>query len=327
MSTNAPPTVLLTNDDGPPDPKESPYILGLYLYLTRQLGWDVKVVIPSAQKSWIGKAYHIKETVTGRYYYPREDGQQVETSDSPRPFKDGELAEWILLDGTPATCTNIGLHNLFPGQIDLVISGPNLGRNTSTAFAMSSGTIGAALSGSLSGVRAIALSYGTVLHPTPSYLFEPAHRLSAQIISHLWSHWGRDGEGSRSGEVDIYNVNIPMIEQLIAPEGMKICWTTLWRNSYKRLFKPVDQEGLGNGPTSLDALVASPSSVLKLGFRFAPDIRGLVTPSLDDLPVGTDGWALHHGWASVTPLRASFAEPPQPVVDVNQEDKVWMLKL
>lgn len=26
---------------------------------------------------------------------------------------------------TPATCANIGLHNLYPGEIDFVISGPN----------------------------------------------------------------------------------------------------------------------------------------------------------------------------------------------------------
>jgi hypothetical protein len=59
------------NDDGPPGP-ESPYIFGLYRHLTTALGeqslsctrivsteyvgWDVKVVIPSSQKSWIGNA-------------------------------------------------------------------------------------------------------------------------------------------------------------------------------------------------------------------------------------------------------------------------------
>jgi broad specificity polyphosphatase/5'/3'-nucleotidase SurE len=64
------PTLLLTNDDGPPHTKgylklntslpsllsfvaESPYVLGLYLKL-KALGWNVKVVLPSSQKSWIG---------------------------------------------------------------------------------------------------------------------------------------------------------------------------------------------------------------------------------------------------------------------------------
>lgn len=26
---------------------------------------------------------------------------------------------------TPATCSNIALHNIYPGEIDLVLSGPN----------------------------------------------------------------------------------------------------------------------------------------------------------------------------------------------------------
>jgi hypothetical protein len=69
------------------------------------------------------------------------DGQG-ETSPSPRSLKEGELGEWILLDAvgsmcygnvgnnlirdfilqTPASCSNIALHNLFPGEIDLVVS-------------------------------------------------------------------------------------------------------------------------------------------------------------------------------------------------------------
>jgi 5'/3'-nucleotidase SurE len=46
-------------------------------------------------------------------------------------------SDYVLLEGTPSTCTNVALHNLYPGEIDLVISGPNFGRNTSTAFTLS----------------------------------------------------------------------------------------------------------------------------------------------------------------------------------------------
>ncbi|KAJ7357393.1 hypothetical protein DFH08DRAFT_851825 [Mycena albidolilacea] len=46
--------VLLINDDGPPDDKASPYIFSFYNHLV-SLGWNVKVVLPSSQKSWIGK--------------------------------------------------------------------------------------------------------------------------------------------------------------------------------------------------------------------------------------------------------------------------------
>ena len=70
-----------------------------------------------------GKAYQIKDIIPGRFYYPRDpgkaynayncgvansvitqDGLLGETSDSPRPLKEGEIGEWILLDGvSPST--------------------------------------------------------------------------------------------------------------------------------------------------------------------------------------------------------------------------------
>ncbi|KAF8626537.1 hypothetical protein AX15_004840 [Amanita polypyramis BW_CC] len=329
--------VLLTNDDGPPNPHESPYVLGLYQHLTKDLGWNVRVVLPSTQKSWIGKAYYIKQTVKGWYFYPRVDGQG-ETSAHSRPLKDGEIAEWILLDGTPATCANVALHNLYPGQIDLVISGPNLGRNTSAAFALSSGTIGAALSSSLSRTRSIALSYGTVMHPTPTEFFKPAHVLSCRIICHLWNNWGKDEGSLRNGEVDLYNVNMPMVEGLLSEGGLKICWTSIWRNSYGRLFKDVSHSGdkgtsvnrparaantldSGGPPAPLHHLDSNESQDLL--FRFSPDMPELIHPAISDLPSGSDGWAIHHGWVSVTPLRASFAEPSS--LYTQSSDRIWKL--
>ncbi|KAF4623942.1 hypothetical protein D9613_001826 [Agrocybe pediades] len=325
------PTVLLTNDDGPPDAKESPYVLGLYRHLTQELGWNVKVVLPSSQKSWIGKAYHIKEVTKGKYFYPREDGTG-ETTLRPRPLKDGELAEWVLLDATPATCANVALHNLYKDQIDLVISGPNLGRNTSSAFALSSGTIGAAMSSSLSKKRSIAISYGTVVHPTPASYFEPAHVLGCRIINYLWHNWGADDCGLREGEVDLYSVNIPLIEDILSEEGLKISWTKIWRNSYGRLFKNVSdsvKEHVVKAPgpdAPTDHLTQAKEPQEETGdllFKWAPEMKGLITPSPDALPVGSDGWALHKGYVSVTPLRASFGEP----VGVDAENLLWKMKL
>ncbi|EKM83862.1 hypothetical protein AGABI1DRAFT_110465 [Agaricus bisporus var. burnettii JB137-S8] len=320
------PVVLLTNDDGPPDPLQSPYVLGLYRHLTEQLGWNVKVVLPCNRKSWIGKAFHIKEVTRGFYYYPQEDGTG-QVTDTSRPLKDGELSEWILLDGTPATCANVALHNLWPGQIDLVISGPNLGRNTSAAFALSSGTIGAALSSSLSKIRSIAISYGTVIHPTPTSFHEPAHRLGSQIIQHLWHNWGEDQHGLRDNEIDLYSVNIPLIEGILSQEGLKICWTTIWRNSYTRLFKNVAGDDNERSDTNQAApLTTSNPAPGGLLFRWAPEMKDLITPPLSSLPVGSDGWAIHQGYVSVTPLRATFGEPP-----INQgtdiEDRIWKMRL
>ncbi|KIJ22236.1 glycoside hydrolase family 16 protein [Paxillus involutus ATCC 200175] len=338
MSTMSPkkPTVLLVNDDGPPG-AESPYILGLYRHLTVDLNWDVKVVVPSSQKSWIGKAYHIAEITRGKYFYPRRpDGVQGETSDTPRELQEDEIAEWILMDGTPATCANVALHNLYPGEIDLVISGPNFGRNTSAAFSLSSGTIGAAMDGALSRTRAIAISYGNVLHPTPVELHEPAHKLSIRIIEYLWTNWGKDPAGMRDGEVDLYNVNLPMIHKLAEPEGLQVYWTHMWRNSYARLFKAVTtvsqttREIPPEGPNSVSGVgnIASDTSAGAsrcLLFKFAPDIQALVTPDLSTVPVGTDGWAFGMGHASVTPMRACFAEVGRGEVGNTQNEGAPLL--
>lgn len=302
------PKVLLVNDDGPPGP-DSPYIFGFYKHLIKDLGWDVKVAIPSSQKSWIGKSYHITEITRGRYFYPREpDGLQGEVSLVPRKSTDG-ADEWILLDGTPASCTNISLHNLYPGQIDLVISGPNFGRNTSAAFSLSSGTVGGAMSGALSRTRAIAISYGNVHHSTPTEWIEPAHLLATRIIKHLWENWGRD---TQNGKVDLYTVNIPMILQLATPDGLQTCWAYMWRNSYGQLFKALDEES--QGMTGV------------LSFGWGPDIRPLISPDVSTLPIGSDGWAFSMGYATVTPLMACFAEGECGDV-TNPPNKPRLLKL
>ncbi|CAA7265780.1 unnamed protein product [Cyclocybe aegerita] len=336
MPFNSKPRVLLTNDDGPPDNKESPYVLGLYKHLTRHLGWDVKVVLPSAQKSWIGKAYHIKEVTRGGYFYPREDGTG-ETSQRSRALKDGELAEWILLDGPTSFLIFIQTLNVprYPAQIWDAIP-------PAAAFALSSGTIGAAMSSSLSKMRSIALSYGTVVHPTPTTYFEPAHETGCRIINHLWNNWGEDECGLRDGEVDLYSINIPLIEDILSEEGLKICWTKMWRNSYGRLFK-----NIASGSNSRDRTVKAPgpdvassnSNITQasglgpedeetgdLLFKWAPEMKGLITPSLEILPVGSDGWAICQGWISVTPLRASFGEP-NTHDGLDSEKLVWKMKL
>lgn len=42
----------------------------------------------------------------------------------------GEGEEWVLVDGTPATCAQLGLFHFFgeSGGVDVVVSGPNYGR-------------------------------------------------------------------------------------------------------------------------------------------------------------------------------------------------------
>ncbi|KAH8084632.1 putative cytoplasm protein [Filobasidium floriforme] len=251
------PVVLVTNDDGPPS-ASSPNIYSFVKLLQEQLGWDVRVVIPDCQKSWVGKAYAISDIIDGKYFYPRgPDGLEGEITSEKRPLKEGETMEWILLTGTPATCANIALHNIYPGEIDLVISGPNHGRNSSSAFCLSSGTIGATLSSTLSSYPSIAISYGVVTRPVLPRCLELANETAVEVVQKLWEDWGNDGtpnapwqyalgsgEGGHrmKGKVQLYNVNLALIEKSLEKENRKVVWTRIARNGYGSLFKtkPLD---------------------------------------------------------------------------------------
>ena len=120
----------------------------------------------------------------------------------------------------------------------------------------------------------------------------------------------------------------------------------MWRNSYGRLFtrhvvsKPATSPA---GPDSLDTntneegILAngerSSGAAEELVFKFSPEMGGLINPRMSDVPIGTDGWAIAKGWISVTPLRASFAEPPHemgrtPMTLEDVEQKaLWKFKL
>lgn len=124
------------------------------------------------------------------------------------------------------------------------------GRNSSTAFALSSGTIGAALAAALavpipgptSGpslhtdhIPAIALSYGVIKRPVPAIVSQLAHEASAEVCARLWEDWGyEDGTGKR---IQLYTINVPLEEEPLRPENRKVCWTRLWRNAYGALFQ------------------------------------------------------------------------------------------
>ena len=204
------------------------------------------------------------------------------------------------------------------------------------------------MSSSLSQTRSIGLSYGTMEHPTPHAYFEPAHALAAKVIRHLWDNWGQDEGGLRNGEIDLYTVNIPMIRELLSEEGLPIIWTRLWRNSYHRLFKAhtlehaaeLEHEPSLAGPdstmtpptqtTSQGAEGVSPKKIGALIFKFSPDMTGLIDLQHSSLPEGSDSWAIEKGWVSVTPLRASFGEPPAENAFVpggTIQDRIWKMKL
>ncbi|GAA5835188.1 hypothetical protein JCM11251_006639 [Rhodosporidiobolus azoricus] len=345
--------ILLTNDDGRPSSVDghSPFIHPFALGLVRYLNADVRVVVPSSQKSWVATAYLIGQEVPGIYYYPDEgeegvDGEERELPKTEEEKREGEV-EYVLLDGTPATAANIGLHNLFPqDSFDVVISGPNFGRNTSTAFALSSGTLGAALAASLSGVPSIAVSFGLMegYKPPPKEFVDAAVKESCKIVEKLCSvGWGEGQE-----KVDVYSVNVPLLPEIVSNPTVQ--FTTMAKTAYGALFRSTSATNSSLPSTNQGGPAAVPEPTVDGGkvaedegtgdeavlvreehysqplrFKFAPDLRTLVNPNPADLVDGTDKHAIHNGVISITPIRAAFAEAKAPRGIEVDERGVWKL--
>jgi len=130
------PHALVTNDDG----IDSAFLHRLVDALLP--GFRVSVAAPAFEQSWIGRAMSRRE--------------EVEVVHSPSTFAGTEEA-WAI-SGTPTDCVNIALGHLLPAKPDIVVSGINIGYNTTEALMLSSGTIAGALEGAFWGLPAIAFS-------------------------------------------------------------------------------------------------------------------------------------------------------------------------
>jgi 5'/3'-nucleotidase SurE len=256
--------ILVVNDDGPPS-NISPYVQSLVDEL-QSAGHVVSVVLPYTQQSWIGKAHMIDRVV------------RCVPSDNP------DQEGWFFVDGTPATCAQVGLNHLFQnrGPVDLVVCGPNFGQNITVLFALSSGTLGAAMEAALCGKYAIALSYSKPLVCKPQAVTATA-RHSVRIIEALVKQWPQDGS------VDIYSVNMP-VEADVA--GRKVVWCGILENHW-------------HGQSSFEELTTTPNEAIDKSavkkepvtryFRWAPNL-GHIDRILNAAPVGTDGWATRNGY-------------------------------
>ncbi|KAK0117683.1 hypothetical protein ONS95_012012 [Cadophora gregata] len=303
--------ILVVNDDGPPSNQSSPYVHSLVKSL-QEAGHVVSVVLPHTQRSWIGKAHIIGQTVKPTYFRPgtlhKDDGT---THSRPLPAGSKEEEEWVLVDGTPASCVQIGLYHFFQdrGPIDLVVSGPNYGRNSTAVFSLSSGTLGGALEAAVCKRRAIALSYAFFSRNHDPEIIAGASKLSVKLIDYLYKNWG---EG-----VDLYSVNVPLVEGV---EDNKIMWTDMLQNYWAEgscFQEVVDEEGdadeeeqkirerEGQGEDAANGESQKITRHKHKHFKWAPRFTD-VYKSVEDAPPGNDGWAVKEGYTSVTPLKANF---------------------
>ncbi|KAJ5934355.1 Survival protein SurE-like phosphatase/nucleotidase [Penicillium verhagenii] len=233
--------ILVVNDDGPPNSRLSPYVRPLVNAL-QSTGHLVSVAIPASSRSWIGKAHIIEASLTASYVHPDSFNTDGTWNQTPTPESD---ADWVVIqNGTPASCAQLGLYNLFPDRppVDLVISGPNHGRNASTIYNLSSGTVGGALEAVFCGKRAIAISFGSK-DPQADEVIAAAARLAVRLVDHLCAVWDE--------RVELYNINIPMREDV---EERPVLYTrTLpyyWSRGCLYAEEGVEKKKLANGLTN-----------------------------------------------------------------------------
>lgn len=217
---------------------------------------------------------------------------------STRPFNDSK-EEWVLLDGTPASCVQIGLWHLYQdrGPVDVVVSGPNYGRNTTALFSLSSGTIGGALEAAVCGKKAIALSYAFDSREHDPEIIAAASKVSQRLIEKLLQDWQDD--------VHLYTVNVPLKKDVAEA---KIMYTNVLQNqwtsgsSFEELefdeeVDPAEQEREiregeaheTNGENNV-ALVKRKQKK----FKWAPNFTD-VHESVRKAGPGNDGWAVKEG--------------------------------
>ncbi len=184
LSTDTPPIILVTNDDG----IASPGLLAA-VQAVLPLG-DVHVVAPARQWSGAGRSMsgHI---LGGAEPYSLElDGQPVAAHQ---------------IDASPALVVAGALLGLLPARPSLIVSGVNYGENLGSDVTIS-GTVGAALQGAVSGVPALAVSLET---PRETH-YAPSDGVDFNAAIHFARYFARWMLGAELPfDVDALKVDVP----------------------------------------------------------------------------------------------------------------------
>lgn len=169
----------------------------------------------------------------------------------------------LAINGSPTDCVALSALGVAEDwPPDIVVSGINKGGNMGQDITYS-GTVSAALEAALSGVKAVAFSLDNAEANDPADYAEAA-RVAVEVVKLALTR--------PLPPLTILNVNIPNVERV---KGMRLV-----RQGVRIYF---------------DELV--PTSPDKTSYR----ITGPAPAGVYDT-VGTDVWAVHRGYASITPL-------------------------
>ena len=190
--------ILVTNDDG----VHSPGLVALYKTM-QDLG-EAYIVAPDRERSAAGHSLTMH-----------------------RPLKAEEIREGVFsVNGTPTDCVTLGINKLLPEKPGLVVSGMNKGANLGDDITYS-GTVAAAIEGTIFGVPSIAFSLNTARH----YHYETGAFFAQKIAEYVLAH---------SLPYDtLLNVNIPNIPRKDI-KGIKLTrqGKRIYENSIQEMLNP-----------------------------------------------------------------------------------------
>ncbi len=255
--------ILITNDDG----AYAPGILVLQEALARH--WDTVVVAPDREQSAASHALTLHH-----------------------PLRVQQIAEGrFAIDGTPTDCVMLGMHGLLERKPTLVVSGINQGSNLGDDV-IYSGTVAAAVEGTLLGCRSIAMSL--LGGPDEQFDFEQASLVACEIVSEAV-------KGNLDGDF-LLNVNVPA-----GPPGSSAGYrvSRLGRRVYREgIFHNTDPRGkpyywiggqdptwVGGVDTDFQAVEDGYVSItpLRLDWTFDEGLERIRTWNLPDRPGEGDG--------------------------------------
>ncbi|MEM9733755.1 MAG: 5'/3'-nucleotidase SurE [Pseudomonadota bacterium] len=149
--------ILLTNDDGINAPG-----LAVLEKIARSLSDDVWIVAPETDQSGLAHSLTLSH-----------------------PLRAREVREQAFaVTGTPTDCVIMGVRQLVPGPIDLVLSGVNAGQNIGD-YITYSGTVAGAMEGRLLGIPSIALSQAFSFESHRKVPWETVETLAPSLLQEL----------------------------------------------------------------------------------------------------------------------------------------------
>jgi 5'-nucleotidase len=244
--------VLLTNDDG----VQAPGLAALCRAVQARPGMEVTVSAPERERSAVGHAITLHKPLHA----------------NPAEIAGATCPVWSV-SGTPADSTKIAILALMPERPHLVVSGINRGANVGIDV-MYSGTVSAALEGTLMGIPSIAVSR----EGFENLDYDEAGAFVADMLARL-------AAAPLPSMPYLLNVNVP--------SRPRAAWAgvAVTRLGLRYFTDIVDKRQDPRGRTY---------------YWLSGEVRD--NSGADPAEDGTDIWALAQGMASITPLRFALTD-------------------